>query len=103
MECPFNCNGNGECLSGTCQCFPGFLGPYCSRGMILRLILKRHMNLTIFFSFSSSVSVSCVCVCVYVCLCVCVVCGVWCVVCVCVNVVCVLCISLFLTMLYDHY
>ncbi|XP_048118438.1 teneurin-3 isoform X2 [Alosa alosa] len=31
MECPFNCNGNGECLSGTCQCFPGFLGPYCSR------------------------------------------------------------------------
>ncbi|KAJ8416553.1 hypothetical protein AAFF_G00358410 [Aldrovandia affinis] len=31
MECPHNCHGNGECLSGTCHCFPGFLGPDCSR------------------------------------------------------------------------
>uniref|UniRef100_A0A8C9SZM1 Teneurin-3 n=1 Tax=Scleropages formosus TaxID=113540 RepID=A0A8C9SZM1_SCLFO len=31
MECPYNCHGNGECLSGTCHCFPGFLGPDCSR------------------------------------------------------------------------
>uniref|UniRef100_A0A8C2H6W3 Si:dkey-237h12.3 n=1 Tax=Cyprinus carpio TaxID=7962 RepID=A0A8C2H6W3_CYPCA len=31
MECPHNCYGNGECVSGTCNCFPGFLGPYCSR------------------------------------------------------------------------
>ncbi|XP_030624718.1 teneurin-3 isoform X2 [Chanos chanos] len=31
MECPHNCYGNGECVSGTCHCFPGFLGPYCSR------------------------------------------------------------------------
>ncbi|XP_076877219.1 teneurin-3 isoform X2 [Brachyhypopomus gauderio] len=31
MECPHNCYGNGECVSGTCRCFPGFLGPYCSR------------------------------------------------------------------------
>uniref|UniRef100_A0A667WKH4 Teneurin transmembrane protein 3 n=1 Tax=Myripristis murdjan TaxID=586833 RepID=A0A667WKH4_9TELE len=31
MECPQNCHGNGECLSGTCHCFPGFLGPDCSR------------------------------------------------------------------------
>uniref|UniRef100_A0A4W4EMW3 Teneurin transmembrane protein 3 n=1 Tax=Electrophorus electricus TaxID=8005 RepID=A0A4W4EMW3_ELEEL len=31
MECPHNCYGNGECTSGTCRCFPGFLGPYCSR------------------------------------------------------------------------
>ncbi|XP_072519014.1 teneurin-3 isoform X2 [Salminus brasiliensis] len=31
MECPHSCNGNGECVSGTCRCFPGFLGPYCSR------------------------------------------------------------------------
>uniref|UniRef100_A0A8C9TS29 Teneurin-3 n=1 Tax=Scleropages formosus TaxID=113540 RepID=A0A8C9TS29_SCLFO len=29
--CPYNCHGNGECLSGTCHCFPGFLGPDCSR------------------------------------------------------------------------
>uniref|UniRef100_A0A3B3RXL7 Teneurin-3 n=1 Tax=Paramormyrops kingsleyae TaxID=1676925 RepID=A0A3B3RXL7_9TELE len=31
MECPHNCHGNGECVSGTCHCFPGFLGPDCSR------------------------------------------------------------------------
>ncbi|XP_035281478.1 teneurin-3 isoform X3 [Anguilla anguilla] len=31
MECPHNCHGNGECLSGTCHCFPGLLGPDCSR------------------------------------------------------------------------
>ncbi|XP_026027902.1 teneurin-3 isoform X9 [Astatotilapia calliptera] len=31
MECPHNCHGNGECLSGICHCFPGFLGPDCSR------------------------------------------------------------------------
>uniref|UniRef100_A0AAR2K6H4 Teneurin transmembrane protein 3 n=1 Tax=Pygocentrus nattereri TaxID=42514 RepID=A0AAR2K6H4_PYGNA len=31
MECPHSCNGNGECVSGSCRCFPGFLGPYCSR------------------------------------------------------------------------
>ncbi|XP_034457716.1 teneurin-3 isoform X6 [Hippoglossus hippoglossus] len=31
MECPQNCHGNGDCLSGTCHCFPGFLGPDCSR------------------------------------------------------------------------
>ncbi|XP_073710432.1 teneurin-3 isoform X5 [Misgurnus anguillicaudatus] len=31
MECPHNCYGNGECVSGMCTCFPGFLGPYCSR------------------------------------------------------------------------
>lgn len=32
MECPQNCHGNGDCLSGICHCFPGFLGPDCSRG-----------------------------------------------------------------------
>ncbi|KAJ8271772.1 hypothetical protein COCON_G00106310 [Conger conger] len=31
MECPHNCHGNGDCLSGTCHCFAGFLGPDCSR------------------------------------------------------------------------
>ncbi|XP_039606992.1 teneurin-3 isoform X9 [Polypterus senegalus] len=31
MECPRNCHGNGECNSGTCHCFPGFLAPDCSR------------------------------------------------------------------------
>uniref|UniRef100_A0A671XBZ9 Teneurin transmembrane protein 3 n=1 Tax=Sparus aurata TaxID=8175 RepID=A0A671XBZ9_SPAAU len=31
MECPQNCHGNGDCLSGICHCFPGFLGLDCSR------------------------------------------------------------------------
>uniref|UniRef100_H3CII2 Teneurin transmembrane protein 3 n=1 Tax=Tetraodon nigroviridis TaxID=99883 RepID=H3CII2_TETNG len=31
MECPQNCHGNGDCLSGICHCFPGFLGTDCSR------------------------------------------------------------------------
>uniref|UniRef100_A0ACB8E7K5 Teneurin-3 n=1 Tax=Sphaerodactylus townsendi TaxID=933632 RepID=A0ACB8E7K5_9SAUR len=31
VECPRNCHGNGECVSGTCHCFAGFLGPDCSR------------------------------------------------------------------------
>ncbi|KAK6298562.1 hypothetical protein J4Q44_G00316170 [Coregonus suidteri] len=31
MECSHNCYGNGECVSGSCHCFPGFIGPYCSR------------------------------------------------------------------------
>ncbi|XP_062332162.1 teneurin-3 isoform X4 [Osmerus eperlanus] len=31
MECSYNCYGNGECVSGSCDCFPGFIGPYCSR------------------------------------------------------------------------
>uniref|UniRef100_A0A8C2FUD0 Teneurin-3 n=1 Tax=Cyprinus carpio TaxID=7962 RepID=A0A8C2FUD0_CYPCA len=30
-ECPHNCHGNGDCRSGTCHCFPGFLGPDCAR------------------------------------------------------------------------
>ncbi|XP_067903490.1 teneurin-1 isoform X4 [Heterodontus francisci] len=30
-ECSANCNGNGECISGHCHCFPGFLGPDCAR------------------------------------------------------------------------
>uniref|UniRef100_A0A669QD32 Teneurin transmembrane protein 1 n=1 Tax=Phasianus colchicus TaxID=9054 RepID=A0A669QD32_PHACC len=28
-DCSTNCNGNGECISGHCHCFPGFLGPDC--------------------------------------------------------------------------
>lgn len=32
VECPRNCHGNGECVSGSCHCFAGFLGPDCSRG-----------------------------------------------------------------------
>ncbi|CAL8354637.1 unnamed protein product [Merluccius merluccius] len=31
MECPHSCFGNGECVAGACHCFPGFMGPYCSR------------------------------------------------------------------------
>uniref|UniRef100_A0A8C6TY83 Si:dkey-237h12.3 n=1 Tax=Neogobius melanostomus TaxID=47308 RepID=A0A8C6TY83_9GOBI len=30
-ECTHNCYGNGECVAGSCHCFPGFIGPYCSR------------------------------------------------------------------------
>ncbi|XP_005995616.1 teneurin-1 [Latimeria chalumnae] len=29
--CSTNCNGNGECISGHCHCFIGFLGPDCAR------------------------------------------------------------------------
>nr|XP_032827140.1 teneurin-3-like isoform X4 [Petromyzon marinus] len=36
-ECPSNCNGNGECVAGICHCFPGFLGPDCSRASCLVL------------------------------------------------------------------
>ncbi|XP_062905509.1 teneurin-3 isoform X5 [Mobula hypostoma] len=31
VECPRNCHGNGECVSGACHCFPGFFGPDCAR------------------------------------------------------------------------
>ncbi|XP_043918466.1 teneurin-3 isoform X3 [Protopterus annectens] len=31
VECPRNCHGNGECVSGTCHCFAGFIGPDCAR------------------------------------------------------------------------
>uniref|UniRef100_A0A9J8AXD0 Teneurin-2 n=1 Tax=Cyprinus carpio carpio TaxID=630221 RepID=A0A9J8AXD0_CYPCA len=30
-ECPQNCHGNGECMSGACHCFPGFHGTDCSK------------------------------------------------------------------------
>ncbi|XP_036392110.1 teneurin-4 isoform X1 [Megalops cyprinoides] len=30
-DCPSNCFGNGECVSGTCHCFLGFRGPDCGR------------------------------------------------------------------------
>lgn len=31
-DCPNNCFGNGDCVSGTCHCFSGFRGPDCGRG-----------------------------------------------------------------------
>ncbi|XP_069932505.1 teneurin-2 isoform X16 [Oryctolagus cuniculus] len=31
QDCPRNCHGNGECVSGMCHCFPGFLGADCSK------------------------------------------------------------------------
>lgn len=37
-NCPSNCYGNGDCVSGTCHCFLGFLGPDCGRGRNLWLI-----------------------------------------------------------------
>ncbi|XP_073343278.1 teneurin-4 isoform X6 [Pagrus major] len=30
-DCPSNCFGNGDCVSGTCHCFLGFKGPDCGR------------------------------------------------------------------------
>uniref|UniRef100_A0A6Q2XEX9 Teneurin-2 n=1 Tax=Esox lucius TaxID=8010 RepID=A0A6Q2XEX9_ESOLU len=31
QECPQNCHGNGECMSGVCHCFPGFHGMDCAK------------------------------------------------------------------------
>ncbi|KAL2779394.1 teneurin-2 isoform 2 [Daubentonia madagascariensis] len=31
QDCPRNCHGNGECVSGLCHCFPGFLGADCGK------------------------------------------------------------------------
>ncbi|XP_035147975.3 teneurin-2 isoform X7 [Callithrix jacchus] len=31
QDCPRNCHGNGECVSGVCHCFPGFLGADCAK------------------------------------------------------------------------
>uniref|UniRef100_A0A3B3RS81 Teneurin-2 n=1 Tax=Paramormyrops kingsleyae TaxID=1676925 RepID=A0A3B3RS81_9TELE len=31
QECPRNCHGNGECVSGVCHCFPGYHGMDCSK------------------------------------------------------------------------
>ena len=33
QDCPRNCHGNGECVSGLCHCFPGFLGADCAKGI----------------------------------------------------------------------
>lgn len=38
-DCPSNCFGNGDCVSGNCHCFPGFRGPDCSRGEICVYLL----------------------------------------------------------------
>lgn len=35
QDCPRNCHGNGECVSGLCHCFPGFLGADCAKGTCL--------------------------------------------------------------------
>ncbi|XP_026714246.1 teneurin-2 isoform X9 [Athene cunicularia] len=37
QDCPRNCHGNGECVSGVCHCFPGFHGADCAKG-------RRHFN-----------------------------------------------------------
>ncbi|XP_075065930.1 teneurin-2 [Mixophyes fleayi] len=31
QDCPRNCDGNGECVSGVCHCFPGFHGADCAK------------------------------------------------------------------------
>lgn len=30
LPCPKGCSGNGDCVHGSCFCFPGFLPPDCS-------------------------------------------------------------------------
>lgn len=30
MPCPFDCSGNGQCVSGVCRCDPGWAGASCS-------------------------------------------------------------------------
>ena len=30
-QCPKSCSFNGDCIDGTCHCFPGFHGRDCSR------------------------------------------------------------------------
>lgn len=32
QDCPRNCHGNGECVSGVCHCFPGYHGADCAKG-----------------------------------------------------------------------
>uniref|UniRef100_A0A2I3MSZ8 Teneurin transmembrane protein 1 n=1 Tax=Papio anubis TaxID=9555 RepID=A0A2I3MSZ8_PAPAN len=41
-DCSTNCNGNGECISGHCHCFPGFLGPDCAREDCLDPMCSNH-------------------------------------------------------------
>uniref|UniRef100_A0A803TL62 Teneurin-2 n=1 Tax=Anolis carolinensis TaxID=28377 RepID=A0A803TL62_ANOCA len=31
QDCPRNCHGNGECVSGVCHCFPGYHGADCAK------------------------------------------------------------------------
>ncbi|XP_039209345.1 teneurin-2 isoform X2 [Crotalus tigris] len=31
QDCPRNCHGNGECVSGICHCFPGYHGADCAK------------------------------------------------------------------------
>uniref|UniRef100_A0ACB8EJK7 Teneurin-2 n=1 Tax=Sphaerodactylus townsendi TaxID=933632 RepID=A0ACB8EJK7_9SAUR len=33
QDCPRNCHGNGECVSGICHCFPGYHGADCAKGV----------------------------------------------------------------------
>ncbi|KAK3564553.1 hypothetical protein QTP86_022795, partial [Hemibagrus guttatus] len=39
QECPRNCHGNGECVSGVCHCFPGFHGMDCSKVFFILTLL----------------------------------------------------------------
>ncbi|XP_035680810.1 teneurin-3-like isoform X4 [Branchiostoma floridae] len=32
-ECPAECNGNGECITGICQCYPGYMGKDCAHAV----------------------------------------------------------------------
>jgi len=31
-DCALGCHGRGECLGGSCRCFPGYAGPSCDNG-----------------------------------------------------------------------
>lgn len=51
-DCSTNCNGNGECISGHCHCFPGFLGPDCAKGNLL-YIHSKYMTTALDYELST--------------------------------------------------
>ncbi len=33
-ECPSSCHGRGDCVDGSCQCFPGYDGWDCAQSKL---------------------------------------------------------------------
>uniref|UniRef100_A0A0A9CYA3 EGF-like domain-containing protein n=1 Tax=Arundo donax TaxID=35708 RepID=A0A0A9CYA3_ARUDO len=59
-QCPKSCNFNGDCIDGTCHCFPGFHGHDCSRSEYMLSTGNNspdsyyHLFLGNFFNLASS-------------------------------------------------